>query len=192
MSALIPTMNEFRIEKDSLGEVQVPKDAWFGAQTARAIANFPISGRRPDKDFVLAHVRIKLAAAHANCQPGWLSEQKRDAIAAACEKILAGEYIDQFVVDRFQAGAGTSHNMNSNEVIANLANVALGSEKGAYTAVNPNDDVNMGQSTNDTIPTAIRLAVLAKLPRLVAAVHAMATEFSRLSEREKEIGRAHV
>ena len=93
-------MNEFRTEKDSLGEVQVPKNAWYGAQTARAVSNFPISGRRPDKDFVLAHVRIKLAAAHANCQPGWLPEQKRDAIAAACEKILAGEYGDEFVVDR--------------------------------------------------------------------------------------------
>ena len=188
-------MNELRTEKDSLGEVQVPQNAWYGAQTARAIVNFAISGRGPDKDFVLAHVRIKLAAAHANCQPGWLSEQKRDAIAAACDKILAGEYIDQFVVDRFQAGAGTSHNMNSNEVIANLANVALGGEKGAYTPINPNDDVNMGQSTNDTIPTAIRLAVLAKLPRLTAAVNSMAAEFSRLAEREKDTvksGRTHL
>ena len=178
-------MNEYRTEKDSLGEVQVPVTVWYGAQTVRAIANFAISGRAPDKDFVRAHVRIKLAAARANCQPGWLDAQKRDAIVAACEKILAGEYSDQFVVDRFQAGAGTSHNMNSNEVIANLANVALGFEKGAYVPVNPNDDVNMGQSTNDTIPTAIRLAVLRKLPRLVHAVQAMAQEFSRIAEREK-------
>ena len=178
-------MNEFRTEKDSLGEVQVPAEAWYGAQTARAIANFAISGRAPDKDFVRAHVQIKLAAARANCQPGWLDTQKRDAIVAACETILAGEYSDQFVVDRFQAGAGTSHNMNSNEVIANLANVALGSAKGSYVPVNPNDDVNMGQSTNDTIPTAIRLAVLAKLPRLVQAVHTMAQEFSRIALSEK-------
>ena len=188
-------MNEFRIEKDSLGEVQVPEQAWYGAQTARAVANFPISGRLPDKDFVLAHVRIKLAAARANCQPGWLGEAKRDAIVTACEKIIGGAHLDQFVVDRFQAGAGTSHNMNSNEVIANLANVALGGEKGAYKPVNPNDDVNMGQSTNDTIPTAIRLTVLAKLPRLVAAVHAMAAEFTRLAEREKDTvksGRTHL
>ena len=179
-------MNEYRTEKDSLGEVQVPVTAWYGAQTVRAIANFAISGRAPDKDFVRAHVRIKLAAARANCQPGWLDAQKRDAIVAACEKILAGEYSDQFVVDRFQAGAGTSHNMNSNEVIANLANVTLGFEKGAYLPVNPNDDVNMGQSTNDTIPTAIRLAVLCKLPRLVHAVQAMAQEFSRIADREKD------
>ena len=111
------------------------------------------------------------------------------------KKIIGGEHLDQFVVDRFQAGAGTSHNMNSNEVIANLANVALGGEKGTYKPVNPNDDVNMGQSTNDTIPTAIRLAVLAKLPRLVAAVHAMAAEFTRLAEREKDTvksGRTHL
>ena len=178
-------MNEFRTEKDSLGEVEVPAAAWYGAQTARAISNFAISGRGPDRDFVLAHVRIKLAAARANCQPDWLSIDKRDAIVTACEKILNGEYSDQFVVDRFQAGAGTSHNMNSNEVIANLANVALGFEKGAYKPVNPNDDVNMGQSTNDTIPTAIRLAILAKLPRLIHAARAMASEFSRLAEREK-------
>ncbi len=184
-----------RIEKDSLGEVQVPEHAWYGAQTARAVANFPISGRRPDRDFVLAHVRIKLAAARANCQPGWLPADKRDAIVAACERILAGEFLDQFVVDRFQAGAGTSHNMNSNEVVANLANVALGGQKGVYTPVNPNDDVNMGQSTNDTIPTAIRLAVLAKLPRLVDATRAMAAEFARLAEREKDTvksGRTHL
>lgn len=188
-------MNEYRIEKDSLGEVRVPADAWYGAQTARAVDNFPISGRRPDRDFILAHVRIKLAAARANSQPGWLSDEKRDAIVAACEQILAGQYLDQFVVDRFQAGAGTSHNMNSNEVIANLANVALGGEKGIYRPVNPNDDVNMGQSTNDTIPTAIRLAALAKLPRLVDAVRAMAAEFLRLAEREKDTvksGRTHL
>lgn len=188
-------MNEYRIEKDSLGEVRVPADAWYGAQTARAVDNFPISGRRPDRDFILAHVRIKLAAARANSQPGWLSDEKRDAIVAACEQILAGQYLDQFVVDRFQAGAGTSHNMNSNEVIANLANVALGGEKGIYRPVNPNDDVNMGQSTNDTIPTAIRLAALAKLPRLVDAVRAMAAEFLRLAECEKDTvksGRTHL
>src|SRR3569623_420575 len=188
-------MNEFRTEKDSLGEVQVPADAWYGAQTARAVANFPISGRRADKDFVLAHVRIKLAAAHANCQPDWLSEQNRDAIVIACEQILAGEYIDQFVVDRFQAGAGTSHNMNSNEVIANLANVALGGERGVYKPINPNDHVNMGQSTNATIPTAIRLAALAKLPRLMKAVHAMADEYARIGAEEIDTvksGRTHL
>jgi aspartate ammonia-lyase len=188
-------MSEFRTEKDSLGEYQVPNHAWYGIQTARAVDNFPISGRMPDPDFIRAHVRIKLAAARANCLPGWLTEQKRDAIVAACEKILQGEHLDQFVVDRFQAGAGTSHNMNSNEVISNLANVSLGGTKGVYQPVNPNDDVNMGQSTNDTIPTAIRLAVLAKLPKLLAAIEAMRAQFERLAEQEKDTvksGRTHL
>ncbi|WP_126453933.1 aspartate ammonia-lyase [Sulfuriflexus mobilis] len=176
--------NKTRIEKDSLGELQVPADAWYGIQTARAITNFPISGRRPDVDFVHAHIRIKRAAAVANCQPDWLTAQQRDAIVEACDKVLAGEYLEQFVVDRFQAGAGTSHNMNSNEVIANLANVALGGKRGAYQPVNPNDHVNMGQSTNDTIPTAIRLAALAKLPRLLESVERMAAEYARIAEQE--------
>ena len=175
-----------RIEQDSLGAFKVPHDAWYGVQTARAVDNFPISGRKPDTDFIRAHVAIKWAAARANCQPAWLSEAKRDAIVAACQRVLEGEYLDQFVVDRFQAGAGTSHNMNSNEVIANLANVALGGAKGEYAPIHPNDDVNMGQSTNDTIPTAIRLACLAKLPRLLDAVEAMALELSRIAERERD------
>jgi aspartate ammonia-lyase len=185
----------FRIEKDSLGEFKVPADAWYGIQTARAIDNFPISGRRPDGDFIKAHVEIKLAAARANCQPGWLDDAKRDAIVAACARILEGEFLDQFVVDRFQAGAGTSHNMNSNEVIANVANVSLGGERGKYSPIHPNDDVNMGQSTNDTIPTAIRLACLKKLPRLTNAIDTMAAEFERVGEEERDTvksGRTHL
>jgi len=185
----------YRIEKDSLGEFKVPADAWYGIQTARAVDNFPISGRGPDRDFVLAHVQIKYAAAIANCQPEWLDENKRDAIVAACQRILHGEFLDQFVVDRFQAGAGTSHNMNSNEVIANIANAALGGELGEYSPINPNDHVNMGQSTNDTIPTAIRLALLAKLPRLSQAVESMALAFDDIAVREQDTvksGRTHL
>ena len=179
-------MNTWREEKDSLGTFRVPAEAWYGIQTARAVANFRISGRAPDIDFVHAHIYVKLAAARVNCQPGWLPEAKRDAIVRACEAILAGAHLDQFVVDRFQAGAGTSHNMNSNEVIANLANVALGGKKGEYSPVHPNDDVNMGQSTNDTIPTAIRLAVLFKLPRLLQAIDLMASEFERIGREERD------
>jgi aspartate ammonia-lyase len=174
-----------RNERDSLGDYPVPTDAWYGIQTARAVANFPISGRRPDRDFVMAHVRIKRAAAVANHQAGALDESLCNAIVAACDRILAGEHLEQFVVDRFQAGAGTSHNMNSNEVIANLANATLGGERGIYTPVNPNDHVNMGQSTNDTIPTAIRLAALAKLPRLIDAVETMADEYARIGKLEE-------
>ena len=128
-----------RIEKDSLGEFKVPVNAWYGIQTARAVDNFPISGRMPDRDFIKAHVAIKLAAANANCQPGWLDETQRDAIVTACKRVLNDEFLDQFVVDRFQAGAGTSHNMNTNEVVSNLANVALGGEKGQYTPIHPNE-----------------------------------------------------
>ena len=188
-------MEPFRMEIDSLGEFKVPRDAWYGIQTARAVDNFPISGRKPDTDFIRAHVAVKLAAAQANCQPNWLSAAKRDAIVSACQCVLQGEYLDQFVVDRFQAGAGTSHNMNTNEVIANVANVALGGVKGQYAPIHPNDDVNMGQSTNDTIPTAIRLACLTKLPRLLAAIEAMAAELSHIAEREHDTvksGRTHL
>ncbi|MBI1195726.1 MAG: aspartate ammonia-lyase [Gammaproteobacteria bacterium] len=177
-------MTATRIEKDSLGTREVPESAWYGIQTARAVDNFPISGRAPDGDFVRAHVRIKRAAAVANNKAGWLDDQKAGAIIAACDRILAGEFLDQFVVDRFQAGAGTSHNMNSNEVVANLANVALGGQRGDYKPVHPNDHVNMGQSTNDTIPTAIRLAALAKMPRLIAAVEAMAAAYEAIGAAE--------
>lgn len=192
---MIDKIPSCRTEKDSLGEFQVPVDAWYGIQTARAIANFPISGRGPDRDFVMAHVRIKRAAAIANQKAGWLEDTLAGAIVAACDRILAGDYLDQFVVDRFQAGAGTSHNMNSNEVIANLANAALGGNRGMYRPVNPNDHVNMGQSTNDTIPTAIRLTALAKLPRLIAAVRAMADEYARIGAQEADTvksGRTHL
>ncbi len=175
---------KFRVERDSLGEYQVPTDAWYGIQTARALDNFPISGRPPDHDFIVAHARIKRAAAVANKGAGWLEPKLADALIKAADAIVAGQYHDQFVVDRFQAGAGTSHNMNTNEVIANLVNVAMGGKKGEYQPAHPNDHVNMGQSTNDTIPTAIRLAVLTKLPRLCGAVATMTGVFAEIGERE--------
>jgi fumarate hydratase class II/aspartate ammonia-lyase len=186
---------KFRTEKDSLGEFPVPADAWYGIQTARAVGNFPISGRTPDRDFIVAHVRIKRAAATANESAGWLEARLAEAIRAAADAIIGGRYHEEFVVDRFQAGAGTSHNMNTNEVIANLANVALGGSRGVYTPVHPNDHVNMGQSTNDTIPTAIRLACLAKIPRLVRALEGMAAEYARIAEAEASTiksGRTHL
>ncbi|BAU49041.1 aspartate ammonia-lyase [Sulfurifustis variabilis] len=186
---------KFRIEKDSLGEFPVPADAWYGVQTARAVANFPISGRRPDRDFIVAHARIKRAAAAANEAAGWLESRLAESIRAAADAIIAGRHHDEFVVDRFQAGAGTSHNMNTNEVIANLANVALGGSRGVYKPVHPNDHVNMGQSTNDTIPTAIRLACLAKLPKLTQALERMAQEYGRIAAAEANTvksGRTHL
>jgi len=189
-------MNEkFRTEKDSLGEFPVPAEAWYGIQTARAVKNFPISGRGPDRDFIIAHARIKRAAAVANEAAGWLEAKLAGAIVAAADAVIAGQYHGEFVVDRFQAGAGTSHNMNTNEVIANLANVALGGKRGDYRPIHPNDHVNMGQSTNDTIPTAIRLAALAKLPRLMVAVDGMAESFAALGKQEANTvksGRTHL
>ncbi len=184
-----------RIEKDSLGEFPVPADAWYGIQTARAVANFPISGRGPDRDFIVAHARIKIAAARVNARAGWLEARLAQEIERAASAIANGEHHGEFVVDRFQAGAGTSHNMNTNEVIANLANAALGGERGTYRPVHPNDHVNMGQSTNDTIPTAIRLAALAKLSRLVSTTHDMARAFDTLALRERDTvksGRTHL
>ncbi|MHB1565479.1 MAG: aspartate ammonia-lyase [Acidiferrobacter sp.] len=186
---------QMRIEKDSLGEFSVPIAAWYGIQTARAVANFPISGRRPDTDFIIAHARIKVAAARVHCRAGLLAAPLATAIIDAGLAIANGDYHEEFVVDRFQAGAGTSHNMNTNEVIANLANVALGGVRGHYQPIHPNDHVNMGQSTNDTIPTAIRLAVLAKLPRLVGAIHDMAAAFRVIADREQttvKSGRTHL
>jgi len=163
-----------RLERDALGELEVPADALYGIQTERARRNFPISGLRPLPVFVDAMVWIKRAAARTHRETGRLPAELADAIVLAADEVLAGGHRDQFVVDPYQAGAGTSHNMNVNEVLANRANEILGSERGAYTPVHPNDHVNMAQSTNDTIPTAIRLGALAQLGGLVEALDALA------------------
>src|SRR5216117_3073242 len=147
-----------RVERDSLGLLEVPADAYYGVQTARAVANFPISGERLHIEMVFAVARIKIAAARANAELKELDPKKADAIVAAAEEILKGKLNDQFVVDAYQAGAGTSFHMNVNEVIANRACELLGGKRGDYSLVHPNDDVNMAQSTNDVIPTAMRLA----------------------------------
>ena len=159
----------FRTEKDPLGEKQVPQDALYGVQTVRAVENFPISGLRPLEPFVLAQVWIKKAAALTHRTTGRLDASLADAIAKASDEVLQGKHRDQFVVDPYQAGAGTSHNMNVNEVLANRANEILGGKRGEYKPVHPNDHVNMAQSTNDTIPTNIRLACLSQLDGLLKA-----------------------
>src|SRR5919198_4759654 len=150
----------YRVERDPLGELKVPADAYYGVQTARAIENFPISGLRAPADLVTATVLVKKAAGEANAKLGRLDPAIAHAIVAAADEILAGRLRDQFVVDVYQAGAGTSHNMNANEVIANRAAEILGGARGEYTLVHPNDHVNMGQSTNDVFPTATRLSLL--------------------------------
>src|SRR4051794_29415867 len=153
-----------RSEKDPLGALDVPDDALYGVQTLRAVQNFPISGLRPLPAFVEAVVRIKRAAALTHRETGRLDAKLADAIVKAADEVLAGQHRDHFVVDVYQAGAGTSHNMNVNEVLANRANEILGAKRGSYAPVHPNDHVNMAQSTNDVIPTAIRLACLTELP----------------------------
>ena len=147
-----------RVEHDSLGTVNVPASAYYGPETARAVANFPISGTKPLPEFIRATVLVKKAAAEANLTLGFLDTKVGKAIISAADEILQGRLVDQFVVDVFQAGAGTSHNMNANEVLANRANEILGGKKGEYQFANPHDHVNMGQSTNDMFPTFIRVA----------------------------------
>ena len=165
---------QFRIEKDSLGEVNVPMDAYYGAQTTRARENFPISGIRPHPVFTRSMVFIKRAAAKVNNELGCLDDEKDKAIINATDRIIAGEFQDQFVVDVYQAGAGTSCNMNVNEVIANIAIESLGGEKGDYSVIHPNDHVNFGQSTNDVFPTAMRIAALFLLTELFPVVDELA------------------
>ncbi|HRA00773.1 MAG TPA: lyase family protein, partial [Thermoflexales bacterium] len=188
---------EYRIEKDSLGEVQVPANAYYAAQTQRAVINFPISGRAPYRAFVYSMLLIKRAAAEVNRDLGLLKPELAAAIIQAADECMAGALADQWVVDPFQAGAGTSHNMNTNEVLANRANEILGfpllsKEK---KPVGANDHVNMAQSTNDTTPTAIRLGVLWRLPELQAAVQGV---IDTLNAKAKEFdpivksGRTHL
>lgn len=155
-----------RIEKDSMGQVKIEDSALYGAQTARAVENFKVSGRTAYPEFIAATALIKKSAALVHKQLKMLSDTKADAIIAAANQIIAGDYSEHFVVDVFQAGAGTSHNMNVNEVIANIANSRLGGGYGENRPVHPNDDVNMAQSTNDVIPTAMRLAALELLKKL--------------------------
>ena len=167
-------MSDTRIERDPLGELPVPAGALWGIQTERARHNFPISGLMPLPVFVDAMVWIKRSAALVHRETGRLDAELADAIVAAADEVLAGQHRDQFVVDPYQAGAGTSHNMNVNEVLANRANELLGGKRGEYAPVHPNDHVNMAQSTNDTIPTAIRLGALALLTGLDRALALLA------------------
>ena len=184
----------YRIERDSLGEVHVPAEALYGAQTQRAVQNFPISGLRPWRAFIWSMATIKHAAAEVNHDLGLLDSPRATAILQASQEVIDGKNEDQFVVDPFQAGAGTSHNMNINEVIANRATQLLGGALGEYH-VNPNDHVNMAQSTNDTIPTAIRLGCLWRLEELLLAVRELAQALRQKAEEFDDIvksGRTHL
>jgi len=195
----------FRKEKDSLGELQVPALALFGVQTQRAVDNFPISGLKPWRAFIWSMAAIKRAAALVNFDLGlfnnreadgkhFTAKQLADSIAQAAEEVMDGKWDDQFVVDPFQAGAGTSHNMNTNEVIANRATQILGGEIGKYY-VHPNDHVNMAQSTNDVIPTSIRLGALWRLNELLTSLKNLQSALevkSREFDSVVKSGRTHL
>jgi fumarate hydratase class II len=194
-------MTDFRIEKDSLGELKVPAEALYGVQTQRAVDNFPISGLRPWRAFIWSMATVKRAAAEVNFELGLFHDNEKfsgkqlaDAIIQAAQEVIDGKWDAQFVVDPFQAGAGTSHNMNVNEVIANRATLILGGRLGDYYA-NPNDHVNMAQSTNDTIPTAIRLGALWRLEELLAALKNLQTALEAKAVEFDDIvksGRTHL
>ncbi len=188
-------MSATRIERDPLGELPVPATALYGIQTERARQNFPISHLLPLAPFVDAVVWIKKAAALTHKETGRLDPKLADAIVRAADEVLAGEHREHFVVDPYQAGAGTSHHMNCNEVLANRANELLGGKRGEYKPVHPNDHVNMAQSTNDVIPTAIRLAALAGLAALREALDRLARAFlakGRAFDRILKSGRTHL
>src|ERR1051325_3664943 len=188
-------MSATRIERDPLGELPVPTEALYGIQTERARHNFPISQLAPLAPFIDAVIRINKAAALTHKETKRLDAKLADAIVRAADEVLAGQHRDQFVVDPYQAGAGTSHNMNCNEVLANRANELLGGARGTYTPVHPNDHVNMAQSTNDVIPTAIRLAALAELPALLDALGRLAAAFlakGRAFDQILKSGRTHL
>jgi len=186
---------QFRTERDPLGEFEVPADAYYGIQTARAVENFRISDLRAPADLIVATVLIKRAAVEANLALERIDARVARAIVQACDEIRSGALRDQFVVDVYQAGAGTSHNMNTNEVIANRAAEMLGGPRGTYTKVHPNDHVNMSQSTNDVFPTATRLALLLDHAPLVnsarllqAALEGKSREFAKILK----VGRTHL
>lgn len=174
---------EYRIESDSIGSKQVPKDAYYGVQTLRAKENFNITGRKLHKEFINSLALIKKAAAISNSQVGLLDKGIEKAIIQACDEIIEGKLHDQFIIDAIQGGAGTSANMNINEVVANRAIEILGGEKGDYSIVHPNDHVNYGQSTNDVIPTAGKMTALKLLSK---AIEELAKLNKALEEKAKE------
>ena len=187
---------EFRIENDVLGEVKVPKDAYYVSETQRAVENFPVSGLHLQKSIIHNYAVLKKACALANMRAGKLDKKKGDAIIKACDEVSSGKFDDQFVVDAFQAGAGTSTNMNLNEVIANRAIELLNGKRGEYEIVHPNDHVNMSQSTNDTFHCVTHMAayecvhkgLIPALEELEAALSSKSKEYSKIIK----VGRTHL
>jgi aspartate ammonia-lyase len=178
-----------RTEKDLLGEKQIPADAYYGVQTLRALENFQISGVKTNfyPDYVKAYAIVKLAAARANTEVGRMKKERMDAIEKACQAVIAGKYHDQFLTDLYQGGAGTSANMNANEVLANIALEMGGHKKGEYQFIEPHDDLNMGQSTNDVYPTAIHIVLLLHNDKVVKEAELLAQAFHKKGEAFKNL-----
>ena len=179
--------NKNRIEHDSVGDKEVPADAYYGVQSLRAAENFPITGLDLHPEIVNSIVYIKKAAAITNNETGRLSKEKADAIIEACDEILDGKYLENFIVDPIQGGAGTSLNMNANEVIANRAIEILGGNKGDYSVIHPNDDVNMGQSTNDVVPTAGKMATIRLLMNLRVQMQCLQVALSKKAKEFEKV-----
>jgi len=180
---------QFRTEKDLLGEKQIPADAYYGVQTARALENFQVSGVKTNfyPDYVRAYAMVKLAAARANADVGRMKKERLAAIEKACQAVIDGKYHDQFLVDLYQGGAGTSANMNANEVLANIALELSGHKKGEYQFIEPHDDLNMGQSTNDVYPTTIHVALLLHNDKLIKEVKLLSDAFHKKGDEFSKI-----
>ena len=186
---------EFRLDQDSLGKVKIPADAYYGAFTGRAIKQYHVTGNKSHKNLIDAFVMIKRSAAVANMKTKAIDVKRGKAIVSACDKILAGKFIDQFVVDMINSGAGTAFNMNTNEVISNVALEVLHKKKGQHEFLHPNDHVNMSQSSNDTYPTAMHVAILMNLKETIPAIEILIKSLSRKAKEFssfKKIGRTHL
>ena len=188
-------MESYRVDKDSLGEVQVPTNAYYGPFTVRASNQYKVTGKRSHLNMIRAFVMIKRSAALANRDLKILAGEKADAIVKACDKILSGDLLDQFIVDAINSGAGTAFNMNTNEVIANKALEISGHKIGDYSFINPNDDVNKSQSSNDTFPTAMHIALLMNLKEVEDSLNLLISSLEKKGVEFKDvikIGRTHL
>src|SRR6187455_1596122 len=178
-----------RTEHDLLGDKEIPFDAYYGVQTMRALENFQVSGVKTNfyPDYVRAYAMVKMAAARANTEVGRMKKEKLDAIEKACQAVIDGKYHDQFLTDLYQGGAGTSANMNSCEVLANIALEMSGHKKGEYQFIEPHDDLNMGQSTNDVYPTAIHVALLLHNDKVIKEAQLLAQAFHKKGDQFKDL-----
>lgn len=186
---------KFRTDKDSLGEVKIPADVYYGPFTARAIQQYHVTGQRSHLYLIIAFVMIKRSAALANMKTGAVDKKRGNAIVKACDEILSGKFLDQFVIEEINSGAGTAFNMNVNEVIANVALEILGQHKGKYEVIHPNDHVNMSQSSNDTFPTAMHVSILFNLKQVILVLDELIKSLTKKAKEFfvfKKIGRTHL